>query len=86
MAVTPDYGDVGAKRLRELDLDALAAEAIGMYTGSPARRAEIELERRLIDQSIHASRRLEIATWAIAVLTGALIVIAVLQIVVGLLD
>jgi hypothetical protein len=86
VAVTPDYGDVEAKRLRELDLDVLAAEAIGMYTGSPARRAEIELERRLIAQSIHASRRLEIATWAIAVLTGALILIAVLEIVVGIFD
>ena len=82
MAVTPepDYGDVEAKRLRELDLDEVAEQAIEIYTGSPGRRAEIELQRRLIAQSIHASRRLEIATWAIAVLTGALILIAVLEI------
>jgi hypothetical protein len=70
-----------AKRLRDLDLDAVAAEAIDTYTGSPARRAEIELERRLIEQSIRASRRLEIATWVIAVLTAALIAIAVLEVV-----
>ena len=70
-----------AKRLRELALDVVAEEAIGMYTGSAARRAEIELERRLIAQSIRASRRLEIATWVIAVLTAALIGIAVLEIV-----
>jgi hypothetical protein len=87
VAVTVDFeAEAEAKRLRELDLDAVAREAIGTYTGSPARRAEIELERRLIAQSIHASRRLEVATWAIAVLTVALILIAVLEAIVGILD
>jgi hypothetical protein len=70
-----------AERLRELDLNAVAEEAIDTYTGSPARRAEIELERRLIAESIRASRRLEIATWVIVALTVALIGIAVLEIV-----
>ena len=74
-----------AERLRELDLDEVAEQAINTYTGSPARRAEIELERRLIAQSTRSSRRLEIATWVIAVLTAALIGIAVLQLV-GVLD
>jgi hypothetical protein len=84
-----------AERLREMPLDAVAQQAIDTYTGSPGRRAEIELERRLIvesirvsrrlkiatAESIRVSRRLEVATWVIAALTAALIGIAVLEIV-----
>ena len=46
-----------AKRLRELGLDRLAEQAMGIYEGSPGRRAELELERRLIAESARASRR-----------------------------
>jgi hypothetical protein len=75
-----------AKRLRELDLDALAERAISLYDpGSPGRQAELELQRRLIAESARASRRLLFATCVIAVLTGVLIVLAVLELA-GALD
>lgn len=69
-----------AKRLREKNLDLLVEEAIGLYEGSPGRRAELELERRAIVDSIKASRRLLFATWVIVALTAVLIGLAVLEI------
>jgi hypothetical protein len=74
-----------AKRLREKNLDLLVEEAIGLYEGSPGRRAELELERRAIAESIKASGRLLVATWVIAALTAVLIGIAVLELA-GALD
>jgi len=74
-----------AKRLREKNLDLLVEEAIGLYEGSPGRRAELELERRTIAESIKASRRLIFATWVIVALTAVLIGIAVLELA-GVLD
>jgi hypothetical protein len=74
-----------AKRLREKDLNLLVEEAIGLYEGSPGRRAELELERRVIAESIKASGRLLVATWVIAALTAVLIGLAVLQLA-GALD
>jgi hypothetical protein len=72
--------DAEAKRLRETDLDELTKQAIELYgEGSPGRRAELELERRLIAESVRASQRLLWATVIIAILTLALIVIAVLE-------
>jgi hypothetical protein len=61
-----------AKRLREKNLDLLVEEAIGLYEGSPGRRAELELERRAIAESIKASGLLLVATWVIVLLTAVL--------------
>jgi hypothetical protein len=74
-----------AKRLREKSLDLLVEEAIGLYEGSPGRRAELELERRAIAESIKASHRLLVATWVIVALTAVLIGLAVLELA-GALD
>jgi hypothetical protein len=75
-----------AKRLRGMELDALAERAISLYDpGSPGRQAELELQRRLIAESAKASRRLLFATWVIVVLTGVLIVVAILELA-GALD
>ena len=76
--MTDAEAEADAKRLRELDIDTLVAEAVGMYAGSPGRKAEIELERRHITESIRASGRLLFATWVIAVLTVVLIGITLL--------
>jgi hypothetical protein len=74
-----------AKRVREKNLDLLVEEAIGLYEGSPGRRAELELERRVIAESIKASGRLLVATWVIAALTAVLIGLALLELA-GALD
>jgi len=76
---------------RQLPLNEVAAKAMS-YTQQAHRQADVELQRRMIEESALASRRLLTATWVIAaltavitVLTAAVIAITILQLA-GVLD
>jgi hypothetical protein len=72
------------ERWRKMPLDEVADAAIDSTLQSHV-RANAELQRRLIEESGRASRRLLIATCVIAILTAVLIAITILQLV-GVLD
>jgi hypothetical protein len=64
--------------------DDVAAKAMS-YTQQAHRQADVELQRRLIEESARASSRLLFATWVIAILTAIIIAITILELA-GALD